>query len=380
MEKEAVFSPLGGRCQRQRGLIHFKISKRNIMKKIIILPLLFLGFLSWGQAQFVVQNGAKTEVYNNINTAITNAVAGDTLYIPGGGFSISPATITKTLHWVGHGHYPSETGATMQTRITNALTFTGACDNSSFEGIFFTSNLNFGSSDDEAENIKMKRCRVIGNFSLRAATSGTPDLNFHISECVVQQLFANNGSNCLVEKSIIFSYMNSFVQSRFSHNSINVGNTSNRVVYDCTNCVFDDNVWSNEWGLYHSTSNTFYNNIFQSSLPYTPPSDSNSGSNNIYNVGSANIYTDISHSATIYAFSYDNDYHLKTGSTGTAESDGSTVSIIGAASDGTNAGIYGTTTPYKTIPYYPHINTADIATKATNDQLGVNINAEAQNR
>jgi hypothetical protein len=115
-------------------------------------------------------------------------------------------------------------------------------------------------------------------------------------------------------------------------------------------------------------------------LPFTPPSDSNSGSNNIINVGSANIYTDISHSTNIYTFSYDNDYHLKTGSTGTAQDGTTGVSIEGAATDGTNAGIYGTTTPYKIIPYYPHINTAVIATEATNDKLGVNINAEAQNR
>jgi hypothetical protein len=349
------------------------------MKKIIILPLLFLGLIGWGQAQFVVQNGAKTEVYNNINTAITNAVAGDTLYLPGGGFTISNTTISKTLHWVGHGHYPDSTQATLQTRITSALTFTGACDNSSFEGIFFTSTLNFGSTGDEAENIKMKRCRILSSLTLRASSTGNPDLNFHISECVTGALYANYGSNCLIEKSLIFGPVHYFVQALFSHNSINAA-SSNRIVYRCSNCVFNDNVFGYEWGLYESSSNTFNNNIFPSSLPFTPPSDSNSGSNNIINVGSANIYTDISHSTNIYTFSYDNDYHLKTGSTGTAQDGTTGVSIEGAATDGTNAGIYGTTTPYKIIPYYPHINTAVIATEATNDKLGVNINAEAQNR
>jgi len=159
------------------------------MKKIIILPLLFFGFLSWGQAQFVVQNGAKTEVYNNINTAITNAVAGDTLYLPGGGFTITTPTIDKALHWVGHGHYPDSTQATMQTRINTSLNFTGTCDNSSFEGIFFTSSLSFGSSTDEAVNIQIKRCRVLGDLSLRIVTTGNPDLNFQISECVLNTLF-----------------------------------------------------------------------------------------------------------------------------------------------------------------------------------------------
>ena len=40
------------------------------MKKIILFPLLFIGLISWSQSQFVVQNGSKTEVYTNINTAI----------------------------------------------------------------------------------------------------------------------------------------------------------------------------------------------------------------------------------------------------------------------------------------------------------------------
>ncbi len=350
------------------------------MKKIIILPLLFLGLIGWGQAQFIVQNGTKTEVYNNINTAITNAVAGDTLYLPGGGFTITNPNIDKTLHWVGHGHYPDSTQATMQTRITSALNFTGNCDNSSFEGIFFTSTLSFGSATDEAINIVIKRCRLLNSLNMRASTTGNPDLNFHISECVTSNLYANYGSNCLIEKSLIFGPVHYFVQALFSHNAFNVTN-SNRVVYVCTNCVLNDNVFSHEWGLYNSFSNTYNNNIFQSILPFTPPSDSNSGSNNIINVGSSNIFTDISNSANIYTFSYDNDYHLKSGSTGTTQ-DGSTtgVSIEGAATDGTDAGIYGTTTPYKIVPNYPHINTAVIATQATNNQLEVNINAEAQNR
>jgi hypothetical protein len=349
------------------------------MKKIIILPLLFLGFLSWGQVQIVVQNGAKTEVYSNINTAIANALAGDTLYLPGGGFTISPNIIDKTLHWVGHGHYPSETGATMPTRITSELNITGNCDNSSFEGILFASNLYFGTStSDEVENVQLKRCRVIGDLRFRYSTSGNPDINFQVSECVLNSITGNHASNCLIEKSLIFNRIHYLVQSQISHNSINVL-SSNRILYYCTSCLIIDNVFGCEAGPYGSTSCTFNNNVFSGNLPYSGSGDVNTGSNNIYNVSVGNTYTSITGADNV--FSYDNDYHLNTSSTGTRESDGTTgVSIIGTASDNTNAGIYGTTTPYKTIPYYPHINTATIATEAVNDQLGVNINAQAQSR
>ena len=349
------------------------------MKKITILPLLLLCLISWGQSQFVVQNGSKTEVYNNINTAITNAVAGDTLYIPGGGFTITNTTIDKTLHWVGHGHYPDSTQATMQSRINTPLTFSGNCDGSSFEGIFFTNDVKFGSTSDEAINVKLKRCRILGTVFLRIATTGNPALNFQISECTLQNLNANNGSNCLVKNSLIFGSTQYFYQSNFIHNNFNAN--SSTLIYYCQSCLYEDNVFSNTYGLYYSYSNNLINNIFSGAIPYSPPGDSNIGSNNIYNVGTANIFIDVSHSTNINTFSYDNDYHLNTAGTGIAESDGSTgVSILSMASDGTNAGIYGSATPYKTIPYYPHINTATIDSEASNNQLGVEINVQAQDR
>lgn len=348
------------------------------MKKIIILPLLFLGFLSWGQAQFVLQNKTKTEVYNNINTAIDSAVSGDTLYLPGGGFTITNTTIDKTLHWVGQGHYPDSTQATMQTRIISALNFTGTCDNSSFEGILFTSNMTFGSASDEAENISIIRCRIMGALRLRYTNTDTyPSLNFQIIESVTQGINGYKCSNCLVERSQIFGLIESFRQSSFDHNNINI-HSSNPFQY-CQSCLFTNNVMTDSYGVSLAESNTFNNNIFAGGLPYTE-TNTNSGTNNIYNVGANSIYIDISHSTYIYNFSYDNNYQLNTSSSGIAESDGSTVSIAGGATDSTNAGIYGTTTPYKTIPYYPHINTATVATEATNDQLGVTINVKAESR
>lgn len=335
------------------------------MKKIIILPFIFLAIFSWGQAQFIVQNGTKTEVYNNINTAIENAASGDTLYLPGGGFTITPNTIDKTLHWVGHGHYPSETGATMPTRITTALTFTGNCDNSSFEGIWFTSSLTFGSSTDEALNIKLKRCRVSNNIAMRTISTGTPDLFFTISECVLYGIDAKLGKSCLVEKSLIYYYVSNFVQGQFSHNYFIVKSyASGSIMSGISSCLFTNNVFGLDHGIGNSTASTFNNNVFAGAIPYDGLN--NYGQDNVENVGSTNIFTDLSQSSNTYTFSYENDYTLVNN---WLSSDGTTV-----------VGIYGTTTPYKTIPYYPHINTANIATEVANGELGVNINAQAQSR
>lgn len=329
------------------------------MKKYIFIPILFISFLSWGQAQFVIQNASKTEVYTNINDAITNAVAGDTLYIPGGGFTIANTTITKALHWVGHGHYPDSTQATMQSRIISTLYFNSTCSGSSFEGIYFTGELHFGYNNIDVSNITMKRCRLGSNLYLRKTNVGTPNLNFIIQECVLRYINANNGSGCSIEKSLLFSTINYFYQSNFTHNDINADAGSSGIIYGCNFCTFTDNVFAYEYGAANSTSCTFENNVFPGGLPST---SGGTFIDNLTNVGS-DIYTSVTNN---YTFTYDDDYHLKTN---------------WLSSDGvTNCGIYGTTTPYKTIPYYPHINTATIDNEATNNQLGVEINVKAQSR
>ena len=343
------------------------------MKKLIFLAFVLLSTLTFAQPHFVVQNGTAT-VYNNINTAIAAANAGDTLYIPGGGFSVS-AAVNKTMHWIGVGHYPDSTSVTGPTKIVSTVTFTGDCDNSSFEGIDFTSDLNMGSSDNELDNLVMKRCRIRGNLNLRANTTGNPNINAQISECVLFNLNGNNASNCKVEKCNINYMINNFHQSLFIFNSLNLYNptgwygSNTNTVNGCYNCQFRNNIFSNEYDLSGIENCEFSYNLYAGGLPFDPVNSTNSGSNNVINVGADNIY--ITLTSSIVDFQYANNYHLKSGCPG-----------IGAADDGTDIGIYGSSLPYKegAVPSYPHIQAAKIDTKATNGNLGVKITVAAQER
>ncbi|MDX8337671.1 hypothetical protein SLH46_00660 [Draconibacterium sp. IB214405] len=354
------------------------------MKNLFFLLFLFMGITTFAQKQFVVQNGT-AQSFDDINDAIAAASAGDTLYLPGGGFYIDPATIDKTLHWRGVGHYPDSTAATGHTQITNAVNFTGNCDNSTFEGIYFQTTVTFGSNDDECTGVTMKRCRVWGTLYMRSTTdisTGAPDLGFHLTECVTQALDARYSMNARVEKNLIFSTLNNFNRSFFNHNSLNDYDGYNRVIRYCENCQFTNNVFGYSYGLYYTYNCNFENNLFQSTLPYDPTTSTITGSGNIINIGSGNIYEDISNSANIYTFSYDNDYHLNTSTTGTDENGNTGVSITGNATDGTNPGVYGTALPYKegAVPYSPHIQTANIDNEAVSGNLGVQINVAAQER
>lgn len=351
------------------------------MKKFTFLPLLFLCIIVFGQKQIVVQNGT-AQSFEDINVAIAAANAGDTIYIPGGGFNITQSTIEKTLHWRGVGHYPDSTVATGHTQIANALWFTGNCDNSTFEGIYFKGGLAYGTvTNKEVTGVKIKHCRVDGTITLRKdanTDNGIPNLNFHLSESVISALDANNGSNCLIEKNLIFSTINEFRQSIFNHNAINVNASGSRVLNYCINCQFLNNVFSYEYGLYYSANCNFQNNLFSGGLPYDPITTAFTGSNNITSAG--NMFTTITNSVNV--FSYDNDYHLNTTSTGTNEDGTTGATIISTATDGTNAGVYGTTIPYKegAVPYSPHIRTVDIDNEAINGNLGVKITVAAQEK
>ena len=349
------------------------------MKKLYFLPFLFLAIAGFAQKQIVVQNGT-AQTFSDLNAAIAAASAGDTLYIPGGGFSVS-AAVDKTLHWRGVGHYPDSTSATGHTQITNGVTFSGNCDNSTFEGIYFTGSLVFGSTDNEATGIVMKHCRVSGNLSMRNNTStsgGYPDLDFTLSESVVQNIYANYGTNIKVEKNLIFGGLLYFYQCYFNHNDF--CSSTSHLLNGCNNCQFLNNAFAYSQGQTASANCNFQNNIFQGGMFYDPVTSTHTGSGNVHSVTWQNLFTTIT--GNIYTFSYDNDYHLKTGTTGTAEDGTTGVTIFGTATDGTNAGIYGTALPYKegAVPYAPHIRTANVDNQAVSGNLGVQITVAAQER
>lgn len=341
------------------------------MKKLYFLPLLFLAFAGFAQKQIVVQNGT-AQTFSDLSAAVAAANAGDTIYIPGGGFALSPTTIDKTLHWRGVGHYPDSTAATGFTYITSSLNFTGNCDNSTFEGINFSGSLTFGTVGNETTGVRISHCKIGGILYLRAntdITGGYPDLNIRISESVLAQIEGRLGSNVRVEKNLISGILNQFQLCYFNHNSFNVNNSVG-VIRACTYCQFSNNVFSYHYGVYGDSQNcNFQNNLFQAGLIIDPLTSSHTASNNITGVGLTNVYTSIA--ANNYTFDYANDYHLKAGSPG-----------IGAATDGTNIGIYGTSLPYKdgAVPYAPHIRTANIDNEVVSGNLGVQITVAAQER
>lgn len=346
-------------------------------QRILIITSVVISMCLSLQAQhnFVVQNGSATN-YKTLSEAYEAAVSGDTIYLPGGSFDM-PTTIDKSLVWVGVGYNTDSTKATYFTRINNGAAFTGNCDNSYFTGIYFTSTVFFGSSGDDAMDIRMERCRISGNLSLKYNDGDERNTNAMIRECIFDgHIYANKAGNCHFENCVIHGvsyYIRSGVYKGVIF-SLGNRNTSSGYTYnfnDAQNCliinsVFNINTYSS-WSInnYYCTGNTFRNNIFAGNIEF--PSGTNLGFDNLTGVDLSTVFEYID--GSIADYSYQHDLHLKEGSP-----------AIGAGYEKVDIGIYGGSNPFKEggLPAWPHIRTADVDLETQNGILHIQFEAGAQ--
>ncbi len=295
------------------------------------------------------------------------------------GLGFPSITVDKKLHWIGTGHYPSATAATGATTIGGMLVL-GNADGSSFEGIDFTGYVSFGNNLAEADgtvndctNIAIKRCRFRNPLELRRNDTGTPNLDFVISESIIDSnVDGKEGTNILFKRCIIKSLsLNRIRGSQFSYNIMMLVPSSytDKQISRQNSVLYDHNIFTCRYALYDSSSLTFNNNVFKGALPYSMPNTSGiTGTGNIINVDPGTLFQQIQNN-DYCAFDYANDYHFKTG--------------VSAAIKQT--GIYGDPdNPYKeeAVPFYPSITAIDIDEEAdaATQKLGVEITAEGQDR
>ena len=111
-------------------------------KTILILATAALG-LNINAQKVALHSGGNVSIFNG-TTALVDAynqsVNGDTIYLPGGGFT-APTTINKKLTIYGAGHYVDSTQATGKTFWNGALNFGVDADQFTIEGVNLASNL-----------------------------------------------------------------------------------------------------------------------------------------------------------------------------------------------------------------------------------------------
>lgn len=345
------------------------------MKKLLILLILSTGIQVANSQKLVtvVHNGTSSFFTGNssVNDAIATALSGDTIYIPGGGFSIGTLTINKALTIYGVGHTPDSTLATYRTELNGNIVLVQGASNTKLEGFYINGDITLGTnaSDQVVNNLVIRRVNL---NTLRLSYNGsdlTTSNNILIEENIIRaEIHAGYASGLLISKNHVAYAFRYASNALFTNNILSGNYCYNGPFSFLNNCLIQNNYLNISYspctGNYFisGNSNHFANNVVTQGLTF--PDGSNTGTGNIFNVAASTFFVNCPSSS----FDYSYDYHLQNPAT-----------YIGT--DGTQIGIYGTATPAKlgTVPENPHVSTKIIAPQTdTNGDLNINITVGAQ--
>lgn len=334
-------------------------------QKHLLLSVTFLLFCLIANAQqrlIALEHNGTSSFFNDIPAAVSAAVSGDIIYLPGGSFP--GFGIDKKLTIIGAGHDPESTSATSMTLISGGINMNNAdCDGTILSGLRINGDIN--SNTFENDNVIISRCSVYGLILMNGG--GNPSESWAISECMIKRMYTlinSTVSNCLIVDYIVA--VNSQIENNIfltdTYHPINANSCTvkNNIFYvanfDLSNCLFYNNIWK-----YGNLPNGQFGN-----------GNSSMGASNIYDPNFDGLFTNLSY--TNYAGNQNNlylfDFHLVNPAYNTGGTDGLPI------------GIYGGPFPWKegSIPSNPHILTKSISptTDPVTGNLNINIQVEAQ--
>ncbi|MCF8299298.1 MAG: hypothetical protein K9J13_17245 [Saprospiraceae bacterium] len=303
------------------------------MKKLtFLLAFMLLAAISTKATIWTVSNNpvdSSAADYSNLQTAINNASAGDTIYVSGSIISYPAVYIKKKLIIIGAGYHSANSKhfSTMISSITLGYELDvynnviSSANNSAVIGIMGTINGDVG-----IDNIVLKRNK--GNIHMSGSTSNLSS-NWIIINCIVTTINANIG-----------------VSNIFFANNINLGtaqfnsSTIKNNLFIGSSATGDNNIFKNNIIYFGSTLNNFTNSTIQNNLSFAGAttitttfsySTTNTISGNKENQDPK--FVDVTVSLT--TFDYANDYHLQSSSP-----------AKNAGTDNTDIGIYGGAYPF----------------------------------
>lgn len=331
---------------------------------------LFSGMAQAQLQRIVLQGTGAPQVFTDIYDAVAAAQPDDKLYLSGGTFlADSGLTFSMPLHFIGAGIHPDSTSATASTILTTNgsadFIFATSAGGSSFTGIRFNpaGELNYGTNgnDDDPVDMLFERCSF-KYLRLGQVEPGTSSSTFN--ECIFYNGVGGYGGAATVDRCVVQGGpLNIFRPSGLTlRNSVLLGqrlqNSENAIVQNCVFTYDGAPLWQ--------VSGVQITNCIINGIGMFSNSSGNIETNTIYSQTAAMTFV----SETDGAYQFTDDLHLLPGSLG-----------INAGNDGTDIGIYGTSSPYKpgNVPYNPHFRSAVIAPATNgNGDLPVNIRVAAQ--
>lgn len=339
--------------------------------------LLYLPLSTMAQQAIIVEHNDTPHIFDRLDSAISFASDGDDIYISGGNFNIGTVIIDKELRIYGVGHDPDSTQATNRSYLDGTIKFVTGADNCLLSGVYLTNHIYVGSTASNSDITNLQLVRNNLNYLFLSYNGATQSLanNVIVHENIIRGYFMGGyASNVNVKQNIIGSHLRYLQYAYFYNNIFNYYNGSGNSYYDVlsyggsktiNHCFFINNYFRD---YLHASSasqlvdNCVFNNNAFSDVSFNVNTGSNYGSNNLYNVSTADF---VSFSTDPYAA----DYHFS-----------NTSNAKNAGDDGTDIGIYGTFEPFKegSVPVNPHVQAKLIYLQ--NNVLNLQIRVKAQSR
>ena len=342
-------------------LIIFSLSKTKEMKKITLLVLLFAGTYTFAQQApiAIVSTSGATILTSTLDSAAFLAKDNDIIYLPGGSFTGMSTWFTTKVTVIGVGHNPDSTAATGRTEINGTIGFQiGGGEGSVLDGVYVYGDVYI------SNDIKIYRTNCSGIYPawsdvnnvlveksvIRTRINGQTNvgsiINSKIKNCVISGDFTSYHSGSNFDNCVILT------EGNYDMSGANLSTFRN--------CTFTG---ITSWTTGH---NHFYRNCIFATATLPAITEPSNASNNI--LGQTAALTFENQSGANYTY-YD-DYRIKILSLG-----------HNGGTDGTDVGIYGTSSPWLkgSIPPNPHIRTKNVdATTGAGGTLRVRFNVSTQ--
>ncbi len=332
------------------------------LKLAIIAISLTNSLFVFAQKKVALHHNGTTQIFAGIQPltdAYNAAQSGDTIYVPGGLYSIP--TIDKRIALIGTGYFTDSTNATGRTQI-NGLTIDIGADKSYISGLYVVGNI-LMNGQAQIDSIKIHRNHITASISYFNADINRPENQKSkgtlIYENRVNVITGENASDLRVFNNIIFNYVAGIKMNGWIRNNTFQLNPSSINITGINESLIENNYFAFGWSS--AFNNTFHSNICN----FDPTADlQNTYTNTYINQSPTSVFVNWQSPD-----SYIVDYHLVNPSAFTAN-------------NASQIGIFGGYYPFKVggLPINPHIGTINIGTQTnSNGELPVQIRVTSQN-
>jgi hypothetical protein len=334
--------------------------KKNNFHLVILIVILNLSLNA--QKKVALHHAGTTQIFGGIQPltdAYNAAQSGDTIYVPGGLYTIP--TIAKRIALIGTGYFTDSTNATGRTQI-NGLTIDIGADKSYISGLYIVGNI-FMNGQAQIDSIKIHRNHITASISYFNADINRPENQKSkgtlIYENRVNIITGENASDLRVFNNIIFNYVAGIKMNGWIRNNTFQSNPSSINITGINESLIENNFFAFGWSI--SYNNTFHSNI----CSFNPTADlQNTYVNTYINQSPTSVFVNWQSPD-----SYTVDYHLVNPSAYTANNT-------------SQIGIFDGYYPFKVggLPNNPHIGSINISTQTnSNGELPVQIRVTSQN-